>query len=323
MENNSSKNAPGLLKRILAFKNLGIFLILILIIVVTQIVNPNFLSTINVTNMLRKFGMVTFLAVGMTYVIVSGGIDLSAGALACLGGIVAGTCMKMGLPLICTAIIPILACGVFGAANGLMITKIKLPPFIATLGMMYICQGAVNVISGGKQIVDISPEYVSLFGKTTILGFPLVCWVAVLFALVAHFVLEHTVYGRSLMSVGGNERVARTSGINVNKTRLIAYTFLGVGAALTGMFTVGRLNAAHPAGNEGWEMTAIAAAIIGGTSVTGGVGSVAGTMIGTGIMVVIEVAMVMLKVDVQWQNIVIGVIIILAVAFDRLKRSRE
>lgn len=310
------------LKRLIYWRNLGIFLILIALIAITQIINPNFLSGINISNMLRKLAMVSLMSIGMTCVIIGGGFDLSVGAIATLGAMIAGMCMAAGAPLWVAIALPILVGLVFGAINGLIVTKVNLPPFIATLGTMYIGKGCINVLSSGKQIAPLDGRFEAFFGSATVFGLPVVVYVFLLIAIIAHLVLQHTTYGRSLFAVGGNAKVAKTSGINVNAVRIASYVIAAVGSVLAGLFVAGRLNAAHPNSTAGWEMTAAAAAIIGGTSITGGVGSVFGTIIGGAIMVVLEIAMVMLKVSVDWQNIVVGIIIIVAVTFDQIKRRK-
>lgn len=313
----------GVLKRILHYENLGILLMLIVLCIGTAFVNPNFLSPENVVNLLRKLSLISFISIGMAFVIIGAGIDLSADSVIELGGIVAGVMMQMGIhPLIAVGC-SLLIGALFGAVNGFFVTKLDIPPFIVTMGTLYIAKGCVNVISKGRSIYPLNADFIAVCDAFAPLGIPLSVWLMVILTIAAAFILSKTVYGRSITAAGGNEKAAVMCGINVARMRMTSYVVMGILSAFTGILLAARLNSAHPASGEGWGMKAIAAAIIGGVSVTGGKGTIMGTMIGAAIMAVLEIAMVMMKISVYWQNIVVGVIIIMAVVLDRMKRQKQ
>lgn len=300
----------------------GISTILFLLCAITAIINPNFISSRNIVNLLRLTSFTGFVAIGMTYIIIGGGIDLSVGSLVGLGGVVCGLLLQKSMPVLPAILIGTLSGAVFGFLAGWIITKLDIPPFIVTLGNMYVVKGVVYILSDARPIYPF-PEAFNQIGTAKLMGIPYVVYMMVILLFVSHYVLTQTVYGRSLVAVGGNERTARTSGINVKKIRMISYVLMGALAAFTGILISARMNSAVPGAGDGWEMKAIASAIIGGTSVLGGIGSIPGAIIGAGIMAVLENAMVMLRVSVYWQNIVIGTIIVLAVVFDQFKRKQN
>ena len=300
----------------------GVLSFLILLCVVTGILNENFWSARNVVNLLRSVSFTGLAALGMTFVIISGGIDLSVGSVIGLAGVVAGVSLQAQQPVPLAILFALIAGLTFGVINGFFVARIKIPAFIVTLGNLYIAKGLVYIFSGARPIYPFPDSFNSL-GTAEFLGLPLPVYIMLVAVLVTHYLLNHTVYGRSVLAVGGNERTARTSGINVDRVRFIAYVMLGFFAALTGILITARMNSAIPGAGDGWELKAIASAIIGGTSVAGGIGSILGTLVGASIMAVLENAMVMLKVSVYWQNVVVGVIIIFAVVFDHYKRMRN
>lgn len=317
------QNAKNKLDKIIHNDNTGIAIILIVLCVITTIINPNFMSKMNVVNMLRKLSQVSFISLCMTLLIISGGIDLSVGSVVGLGGIVAGALMTNGVPVIVAVLIAIGIGVAFGLLNGLLVTKINIPPFIVTLGTMYIAQGLVNVITQGKPVYPLPASFITIFADVTLFGIPITIYAMLMFLAGMYFILNNTIYGRSVYAVGGNEKTASTAGIDVVKTRILAYVAMGAASAFTGLLIAARMKSAHPASGGGWEMKAIAATVIGGTSISGGSGSVIGTMFGAAIMAVLEIAMTMMKISVYYQNIVVGIIIIAAVIFDIMKRKRH
>ena len=188
---------------------------------------------------------------------------------------------------------------------------------------MYIAQGLVNVITQGKPVYPLPSSFITIFADVTLFGIPITIYAMLMFLAGMYFILNSTIYGRSVYAVGGNEKTASTAGIDVVKTRILAYVAMGAASAFTGLLIAARMKSAHPASGGGWEMTAIAATVIGGTSISGGSGSVIGTMFGAAIMAVLEIAMTMMKISVYYQNIVVGIIIIAAVIFDIMKRKRH
>lgn len=317
------KTSNRLKKSVLHNDNIGIAMILIVLCVITTAINPSFASKLNIINMLRKLAQVAFIAVSMTFVMIGGGIDLSVGATAGLGGVVAGALMVRDVPVALAVLIALAIGALLGLFNGVMVARVGIPPFIVTLGTMYIAEGLVNVISLGKPIFPLPESFTNVFSEASFLGIPITVYAMLLFIIAMHYLLNHTVYGRSITATGGNEKATSTAGINVIKTRVISYVMMSTFACFTGLLIAGRMKTAHPASGGGWEMKAIAAAVIGGTSVTGGSGSVVGTIIGAAIMAVLETSMTMIKVPVYYQNIVVGVIIIAAVVFDQMKRRKN
>ena len=317
---NKKKSA---LKKLLSYENIGVLAMLVVLCVGTAFVNPNFLTSENVVNLLRKLSLISFISIGMAFVIIGGGIDLSADSVIGLGGIMAGVLMQAGWHPLLAVLCSLLVGALFGFINGFFVTKLDIPPFIVTMGTLYIAKGCVNVICKGRPIYPLNDSFIPLCDKLAPLGVPLSVWVMIALTAVAAFILNKTPYGRSITAAGGNEKAAVMCGIKVARMRMISYVVMGLLSAFTGVLLAARLNSAHPASGDGWGLKAIASAIIGGVSVTGGKGTIMGAMIGAAIMAVLEIAMVMMKVSVYWQNIVVGVIIIAAVVLDRFKRKKQ
>ena len=209
-----------------------------------------------------------------------------------------------------------------GLFNGVLIAYIKIPALIVTLGTLYAARGLVQVITGGVTIYPLPAPFLKL-GQGNFLGLPIPFYVMLVLAMVAHFVLTRTTYGRAVYAVGGNEQTARLSGINVTRIKLSVYLLTGLASAIAGILLTSRISTFQPGMGTGWELTVIAAVIIGGTSLYGGSGTMLGTLIGTAITGVLVNAMVLVKINAYWQNVVVGVIIILAVGIDMFQRSRR
>ncbi len=292
---------------------------LVVICVVLTILTPHFLTLSNFFNISRQAAVITIIAIGETFVILTGGIDLSVGSLVTL------TSCAMALVMINTGDILLgvavgLAVGLgVGLINGLLIAKAGLPPFIATLGMLGIAQGVALVITFGRSMFGLPPSF-RWVGQGTLLGIPVpLILVLVLFAIF-HVILTYNRLGRYILSVGGNEEATRLSGINVDGVKIAAYVISGLTAAIGGIVLSSRINSAHPAAGQGYELDAIAAAVIGGTSLMGGEGTVIGTLIGSFMMAVIRNGLNLLNVNSFWQQIVIGLVIIGAVWMDRARK---
>lgn len=307
--------------RLLQNREVGILIPFLVICIGTAIINPVFLYPTNLVEIARSISFVVIMSVGMTFVLIAAGIDLSVGATIALAGVVAGKIMVAGLPVWLGILCAILTGALIGLINGSIIVNYKIPPMIATLGMMYIVRGAVYVITKGQPVYPF-PDSFTKFGRGTLLGLPYAIYIAIVVLLIGNFVLKRTTFGRSVMAVGGNQETARVSGINVKKTMIIVYIIASVCASITGLLMAGRLSSAQANAGTGEELTVIASVIIGGTSLFGGSGSILGTLIGTSLMSVLTYAMVLTRVSVYWQNIVVGAIIILAVGIDTFRRSR-
>lgn len=311
----------GVVKSIFSVKEVGILIPLILICLITALINPAFASTANVVNLMRSISITVIGAVGMTFVLIGGGLDLSVGSVLALGGMVTGFCMAvMGWPIPVAILLGLLATVVAGTINGFIIAKFSMPPLIVTLGMMNIARGVVNVMSRGRPYSGF-PDAFNNIAQRDVLGIPFSVYIAFVIIVAGHFVLRYTVFGRSITAIGGNEETARVSGINISFFKIMSYVMVSIAAGVAGILMASRLSTAQANAGTGWEMTVIASVVIGGTSMYGGSGSVIGTVIGVAIMEVLTVSMTMLRIDAYWQRIAVGLIIVLAVGIDTYRRK--
>jgi ribose/xylose/arabinose/galactoside ABC-type transport system permease subunit len=313
------------------------FIVLVLLVIFFSITAPTFLTTSSLLLIAKHVALYGILGIGMTYVIITGGIDLSVGAIVGLGGMIAGGLINEGLsifgytlyfniPLI--ILITVICGGCIGALNGFLITRFKVAPFIATLGIMYVARGAAMLRSGGKTFANITGKEAlgntgfELLGRN-ILGIPVGAVILFVIAVIAGIILKQTPSGWHIFSIGGNEKAARLSGVKVNKVKILVYIFSGMCAAIVGLIAASQLVAAHPATGESWEMNAIAAAVLGGTSMAGGIGTIGGTIIGAFVIGVINDGMVMCGVSEFWQMVIKGLVIIFAVIIDQFQRNLQ
>ncbi|NHU85654.1 ABC transporter permease [Kocuria sp. JC486] len=299
--------------------NNGALVGLILLCLALFIATPDFLKLDNLVNIGIQASVVAIMAFGMTFVIVTAGIDLSVGAVAALGAMVSAYSFStLGLPGILTLFIGLLIGALAGAISGLSIAYGKLPAFIATLAMMSVARGLTLVISDGTPIPTSGS--VSLLGSS-IGAFPVPIIAMVIAGLLCWFVLSRTVLGRSMYAIGGNEEAARLSGLPVKRILVTVYALAGLFAGLAGMVLAGRLSSAGPQAGVGYELDAIAAVVIGGASLSGGSGRATGTLVGAILLAVIRNGLNLLNVSSFWQQVVIGLVIALAVGFDVLRRK--
>lgn len=309
---------------------------LLAIIVVFAILSNTFLTIQNILLMTRHVAINAFLAIGMTLVIVSGGIDLSVGSILGLCGMIVGYLIDVGLPVHLFGVvvyfhtwfimvIAVAAGALIGSVNGWIITRLNVAPFIATLGMLYVARGFALLSSNGSTFPFLSgqPELGNtgfpFLGEGNIFGVPVPIWLLLVVALLAAFVAGRTPFGRHIYAAGGNERAARLSGVRVNAIRFYVYMISGGLAALSGLIVTSQLQAAHPASGETYELNAIAAAVLGGTSLMGGRGTIGGTIIGSFVIGILADGLVMVGVSDFWQMVIKGVVIIVAVAIDQLQ----
>ena len=292
-----------------------------------------FLTVSNLLNVLRQISINLCLSIGMTLVILSGGIDLSVGSVLALAGAVAAGLLKHGFVLpggtvgvevtVSGAILAALAVGgACGGANALAITRFGLPPFVATLGMLSIARGLTLLWTGGFPINDLGPGF-GFLGTGRMAGIPMPVWISGLLALVFFGVTRRTRWGRRLYAVGGNARAAALSGVSVGRVQAAAYVLAGALAGVAGLLTAARLDSATPSAGVGYELDSIAAVVIGGTSLSGGRGSVPGTALGCLIIGVLNNGLVLLGVSPFWQQVIKGAVILLAAAFDRRGAEAE
>ena len=314
----------GAFHRLLAFSGL------IALVVVFSMASPNFLQTANVLAILQATSVNGVLAIAATLVIITGGIDLSVGTLMTFCAVVAGVILTfLGLPLPLGVLGALLAGTASGLISGVIIAKLKVPPFIATLGMMLILKGLSLVVSGTKPIYFNNTPGFNQIALGSVVGqvfpaLPIPNGVMILFivAIVISFVLGKTALGRYTFALGSNEEAVRLSGVNVDRWKIAVYSLAGGVVGVAGILIASRLNSAQPALGQGYELDAIAAVVIGGTSLSGGRGTVLGTLIGALIISVLANGLRILSVAQEWQTVVTGCIIILAVYADILRRRK-
>lgn len=304
---------PAVRQKLLAFASL------VLLIVFFSVASPNFLEVDNLVAILQATAVNGVLAVACTYVIITSGIDLSVGTLMTFCAVMAGVVLtKWGMPLPLGILAALFFGALSGSVSGFVITKMKVPPFIATLGMMTIARGLAYIYSNGRPVSTLTPEFLFIGGGALIgIPFPIIIFGIVI--LVTHLMLNNTRIGRQVYAIGGNETAARVSGVNVGRTKILIYTFSGLLAGLGGVVLTARVQSATPALGIGYELDAIAAAVIGGTSFAGGIGTVWGTVVGALIIGVMNNGLDLLNVSPFYQQVVKGVIIIVAIIIDERK----
>ena len=314
----------GAFHRLLAFSGL------ILLVVVFSLASPNFMQTQNILAILQATSVNGVLAIAATLVIITGGIDLSVGTLMSFCAVITGVILTyLGLPLPLGIAGAILAGAGSGLISGTVIAKLKVPPFIATLGMMLILKGLSLVISGTRPIYFNNTPGFTQIAQGSLIGsvfpaMPVPNGVLVLFAvaILAAFILSKTALGRYTFALGSNEEAVRLSGVNIDRWKIAVYALSGSICGVAGLLIASRLNSAQPALGQGYELDAIAAVVIGGTSLSGGRGTVLGTLIGALIISVLANGLRILSVAQEWQTVVTGTIIILAVYLDILRRRK-
>jgi len=306
---------------------------LVIMILAMSVLSDTFLTPDNGWNILRQISVNLCLSIGMTLIILSGGIDLSVGAILALAGAVAAGVLKNGIPIpmfdmliqftVFGAIFTgIVVGGLLGCFNGFVITKFKVPPFVATLGMFSIARGLTMLWTGGFPITGLGASF-AYIGTGVFLGIPMPVWISV--ALVGIFVVvtRRMKFGRYLYALGGNERAALLTGLRVNNIKIWVYTLGGALAGIAGLLVTARLDSAQPNAGLGYELDAIAAVVIGGTSLSGGRGSILGTVLGCLIIGVLNNGLFLLNVSPFWQEVIKGLVIIAAVAIDKLNSDQS
>ena len=316
------------------------FIALILVVVVFTLLVPGFLSPGNLVIMSKHVAINAILAIGMTFVILTGGIDLSVGSVVGMIAMIAGLLINEGiiLPQLGIIIYPhtwmivliALAVGILmGSISGFIITRFNVAPFIATLGMLYVARGIAGLLNNGYTFPNLigRPEYgntgFEILGAGNFLGVNYSIWFMAIFTLVAHIVTTRTPFGRHVYAIGGNERAAELSGVRISRTKIIVYSISGFCAALVGLIIASQLVAAHPATGLSFELTAIAAVVLGGTSLSGGRGSMGGTLIGAFVIGVLADGLVLMGVSSFWQNVIKGIVIVLAVIVDQVQARMQ
>lgn len=293
---------------------------LIVFSAIIAIINPRFLYTSNILNVLRQTSINSIIAAGMTFVILTGGIDLSVGSTLALSGAIAASLIALGMNAFLVIIIAILVGALIGAFNGVVISKGKVQPFIATLAAMTLVRGYTLVYTDGKPIstgYEQNAEIFSKIGAGYFLGIPIPIYIMAAVFIIAYYILKHTRLGRYVYALGGNEDATKLSGINTDKIKIYVYAISGALAALSGLIITSRLSSAQPQAGSGYELDAIAAVVLGGTSLAGGVGSVLGTIIGALIIGILNNALNLMDVSSYYQLLAKGLVILIAVLLDR------
>lgn len=305
----------------IALKNASTLIALLLMCLALTLLSPYFLTVSNLLNVALQSSINAILAYGITFVIITGGIDLSVGSILALASVSMGLALKSGVGVVPAILIGLIIGLLCGYVNGICITKLDLAPFIVTLGMMSIARGAALVITNGYPISGM-PDVIRALGKGTLMGIPLPVIITLLIFIISYLLLNYTTFGRYIYAIGGNEEAARLSGINVNRIKVMVYVWCGIMSGIAGIILTARLNSAQPIAGMGYELDAIAAAVIGGVSLSGGIGTAHGTILGALIIGVLRNGLNLLNVSSFWQQIVIGCVVIAAVALDKIQKRK-
>ncbi|MBU0929205.1 MAG: ABC transporter permease [Spirochaetes bacterium] len=315
-------------------KKYGIVIVLILMIVGLSIAEPAFLSSTNVFNVLTQSAIFGIMALGLTFVIISKGIDLSVGSVLAFSGVIAAS---LGQTMATTGkffphlaelpvIVPIMAALAVGAGcgavSGFLVAKTRIPAFIATLGMMTVARGLALIYSGGKPVSTLIPSLTALGGKLfNVIPVPVIIYFVMI--VISSVLLNKTRFGKNVYAIGANITAAEVSGVNVKKNLVLIYTYSGLLAGLAAIVFAGRVGSVHPGAASGYELTAIAATTIGGTSHSGGIGTIWGAFVGALVLSVMRNGLTLLGVDAYWQQVVEGLIIVMAVIIDMRKNAKR
>jgi len=303
-------------------QKLGPLVGLLVITIILSIVSPNFMTVDNILNVLRQVSINALIAFGMTFVILTGGIDLSVGSILALASAVTASMLASGMDPILAILVGLLAGAIMGAINGFIITKGKVAPFIATLATMTVFRGLTLVYTDGRPITGLSSsELFVLMGKGYVGWVPVpVIWMLITYAIL-YFILKKTTFGRRVYAIGGNEEAAILSGIRTDRVKIWIYSITGLLSALAGIILSSRLNSAQPTAGASYELDAIAAVVLGGTSLSGGRGWIFGTLVGALIIGVLNNGLNIMNVSSFYQQVVKGGVILLAVLLDRKKAA--
>ena len=293
---------------------------LLLLGLVFSIMSPFFFSVNNILTVLTQTAVIAIIAIGQTYVLITGGIDLSIGSNIALSGMIAGLCMRAGLPVPFAILCGLLTGMLSGAISGCLVAFGKLPPFIATLGMMTIARGTAFTLTGAIPISGL-PASFTVFGSGSTFGIPNPVIIMLSLVFIFAFILAETTLGRHVYAIGSNFEAARLSGVDTRRVQITVYMFSGLLAAFAGLVMAGRIVTAQPAAGDGFELDAVAASVIGGASTMGGEGSIAGTFVGAMIIGVLRNGLNLIGVTPHIQRIIIGTVIVGSVFLDKIKKK--
>ncbi|MEN1761949.1 ABC transporter permease [Anoxynatronum sibiricum] len=331
--NQNETNGKAKQAAIEILKKYGIVFVLILMIIGISILRPNFLTPNNIFNVLTQSAIFGIMALGMTLVITSKGIDLSVGSVLALTGVVAASLGQSAsatskffpglgeMPLIVPILAAVLLGALIGAINGGLLSYTGIPPFIATLGMMTIARGFALIYTGGSPISSLTPAFTRLGGRLGVVPIPVIIYGIMI--VITWILLNNTQFGKNVYAIGGNIKAAEVSGVNVKKNLILIYAYCGMLAGVAAIVFAGRVGSVHPGAATGYELTAIAATTIGGTSHAGGIGTVWGAVVGALVLSVLRNGLTLLGVHAYWQQIIEGMIIVVAVIIDMRKNARK
>ena len=314
------------LRGIMRAQEFGIFLILAAMVLFLSVFTNTFLTSTNIFNILRAFSWIAISGFGECMVIITGGIDLSVGSVMGFSGLISAMLLRAGLAVPVAVLGGLAAGAVIGLLNGLMVTKAKLPPFIATLGMLLMARGLCYGLTGGWPVQDL-PQGFRTLGQLDIpllgAGIPLPLVFVIVIAVVCALFLTRTIWGYRIYAVGGNEVASGLSGINTDRAKILVYTLAALLTAVGGILMTARLGVASPTAANGYELDVIAAAVVGGTSLAGGEGTILGVLIGAAVMQVLRTGLVLTGVSAYWLQAVQGLVIVVAIMLDQLRKRRR
>ena len=303
-------------------RNYAIILYFIILCVVVSLISDNFLSSTNVFNNLRSASYYGIMCIGMTLVFISGGLDLSVGSVVGLSGLITALVLQRGIPVTISIIAGLLVGVIIGTINGFCIIKLRIPAMIVTLGMLFVARGLIHIITEGKPVYPL-PDAFNKISIVNIFGLNISIVFLIILTAIIEFVLRKTTYGRSIFAIGGNSETARLSGILVDRISMSVYIISGLCASIAGIFITSRITSAQVTTGTSYEMDVIAATIIGGTSLFGGVGTAVGAFFGALFMTFLKAGIVSARLSAYWQNLVIGIILIVTVGVDQYQRRKK
>ncbi len=315
----SMGKSKGVLKKILGFREFGVLMALLILTAVFALSSPTFLTGKNLMNITRQVSVNALIAIGMTFVIITGGIDLSVGSVVALSGIITASAMvDFQLPVAVAVVIGVIIGALTGLVNGALITFLNMPPFITTMGTMTILRGLGYIYTRGYPIYNV-PKAFKQIGQGYLGALPIPTVILIAVAIVAYVILRKTVFGRHIYAIGGNREAAKLTGIRVKPVNLVVYVISGTVCGIAAVVQAARIGSGLPTVGQGYELDAIAAVIIGGAAMTGGSGTVVGTILGAVILGVLSNGLSLLEVDSYVMQVISGLVVIVAVLIDGLR----
>ncbi|MHB8062049.1 MAG: ABC transporter permease [Ruminiclostridium sp.] len=315
-------NFRNTLQKVMKSEKTSLVTVLILVIGVFTVLNPNYFSYQNLKNILFASSVVGLVAIGETFLIIAGQIDLSAGAVAAFSGVLAAILLKEGIPMPLTVLIVLIAGMVIGLINAELVNGLKIQPFIATLATMSVFRGFAFIISDGNSVFVLNKSFISL-GAGVIFGIPIPIIILIVMYIIFGIILARTRLGRSVYMIGGNPVASRLAGLSPNRIKMVLYMITSVLAALGGILLAGRMNSGQPTASSGMEFVAITATVLGGIAFSGGIGTIGGCLLGLLILQSFNNGLTVLNVPTFWQTVAQGMLLIIALAFDFVRKVKR